>query len=506
MARLVASSRSARDDQPLDLDIRNFGPIASASVRLRPLTVFIGPNNSGKSYAARLLHSVVTTLAGFPAHVEGGGGEALSACRRAVGRGCKGKSGQARLGAAHSQRAAKALIEAAFCAGLRSNMERNFESPVAGLVRAGRDRSTVTISGGRISNRPILRVTMSPQNDLAVAADFKGNRTEIAMACSPGACAVEIFEKDARGKLGDCPVSTYRYAEPDGRHGPSVDRGEAVQLMSSALADAIAREVQCSIAHASSFYLPAGRSAIMQTYRDLAAGLITNAPRSGSGPGGPGLQGAVADLVAELMRIKGKRSGFFGLARSMEREMLSGSVDVSHAGHGMFPAVLYRSNGRRFPLPRASSSVSEVAPLSLYLKHVVRSRSVLTVEEPEAHLHPANEVVLAKYVVRLVRRGLCVVLTTHSPYMLEKLAKYVLAGGLPAEDRVDGLGYERGDYLAPDEVSAYLFKRTSAGTCRAVEIEKDDEFGISQEEFSNVDVDLNRESVVIRHRKSRPRR
>lgn len=145
-----------------------------------------------------------------------------------------------------------------------------------------------------------------------------------------------------------------------------------------------------------------------------------------------------------------------------------------------------------------------MAPLSLYLKHVVRRRSVLTVEEPEAHLHPANEVVLAKYVVRLVRRGLCVVLTTHSPYMLEKLAKYVLADGLSAEDRAGGLGYEKDDYLAPDEVSAYLFKRTSAGACRAVEIEKDDEFGISQEEFSNIDVDLNRESVVIQHRKSRP--
>ena len=31
--------------------------------------------------------------------------------------------------------------------------------------------------------------------------------------------------------------------------------------------------------------------------------------------------------------------------------------------------------------------------------------------------------------------------------------------------------------------------------CRAVEIERDDESGISQEEFSSVDVELDRESV-----------
>ena len=88
-------------------------------------------------------------------------------------------------------------------------------------------------------------------------------------------------------------------------------------------------------------------------------------------------------------------------------------------------------------------------------------------------------------------------------YMLEKLAKYALAGGLPARDRVGRLGYGRDDYLAPGEVSAYLFRRGLGGACRAVEIEWDDESGISQEEFSSVDVKLNRESIVIQNRKSR---
>ena len=94
MARLVSSSRPVQGDTSLDLDIKNFGPIVRASVSLRPLTVFIGANNSGKSYAARLLHSTVTALAGFPAHAEGRNG-ALSACRRIVGRAYERKTGQA---------------------------------------------------------------------------------------------------------------------------------------------------------------------------------------------------------------------------------------------------------------------------------------------------------------------------------------------------------------------------------------------------------------------------
>ena len=488
------------------MDIRNFGPIARASVSLRPLTVFIGPNNSGKSYAARLLHSVVATLSRLPEHAAGSDG-ALLACRRIVGRRYDAKSRRARLGEADSQRAAKALIEAAFCEGLRHNLERNFESTAAGLVRAGQAQSTLAISEGRASTRPRLGVTISPQNGLAVAATFKGGRGEIAMAYGRGTCTTNIFDRDASGKRGarNGARAKFRYAEPDVRRPPTEDRGEAIALLSSALADAIARDVQRGAAHDASFYLPAGRSAIMQTYRELAAGLAAGAPRSGYGPdGGSGMQGAVADLVAEIVRLGGRKGDFFGLARRMEREMLSGSVQVSHAGHGRFPAVLYHCNGSRLPLPRASSSVSEIAPLSLYLKHVAGRRSMLIVEDPEAHLHPASVVILAKHIVRLVRRGLCIVLTTHSPYMLEKLAKYALAGGLAAGDRVEGPGYKREDYLAPDEVSAYLFKGQGVGRgCSAVEIERDDEFGISQEEFTDVDVELNRESVAIQDRMNR---
>ena len=40
------------------LDVEDFGPIAKASVDLRPLTVFIGPSNTGKSYLAILVYAL----------------------------------------------------------------------------------------------------------------------------------------------------------------------------------------------------------------------------------------------------------------------------------------------------------------------------------------------------------------------------------------------------------------------------------------------------------------
>ena len=44
------------------LEVTDFGPIVKASVDLRPLTVFIGPSNTGKSYLAILIYALHKTL------------------------------------------------------------------------------------------------------------------------------------------------------------------------------------------------------------------------------------------------------------------------------------------------------------------------------------------------------------------------------------------------------------------------------------------------------------
>ena len=40
----------------LQLKVTNFGPIVKAEIDLRPLTVFVGPSNTGKSYLAMLIY------------------------------------------------------------------------------------------------------------------------------------------------------------------------------------------------------------------------------------------------------------------------------------------------------------------------------------------------------------------------------------------------------------------------------------------------------------------
>lgn len=44
--------------KPLELTVSNFGPIAKANIELRPMSVFVGPSNTGKSYTAALIYAL----------------------------------------------------------------------------------------------------------------------------------------------------------------------------------------------------------------------------------------------------------------------------------------------------------------------------------------------------------------------------------------------------------------------------------------------------------------
>ena len=46
------------DLKNLELSVTDFGPIAKAKIDLRPLTVFVGPSNTGKSYMAILVYAL----------------------------------------------------------------------------------------------------------------------------------------------------------------------------------------------------------------------------------------------------------------------------------------------------------------------------------------------------------------------------------------------------------------------------------------------------------------
>ena len=48
------------------INVKNFGPIEKAEIDLRPLTVFVGESNTGKTYLAALIYALHQHFEGVP--------------------------------------------------------------------------------------------------------------------------------------------------------------------------------------------------------------------------------------------------------------------------------------------------------------------------------------------------------------------------------------------------------------------------------------------------------
>ena len=101
------------------------------------------------------------------------------------------------------------------------------------------------------------------------------------------------------------------------------------------------------------------------------------------------------------------------------------------------PDFMYRPEGwdDGLRLTSASSMVSELAPVVLYLRHLAAPGSLLIVEEPESGLHPAMQVELVRRLAAVVGAGVRVIVTTHSEWVLEALANVVRSSKLPETRR-----------------------------------------------------------------------
>ncbi len=48
----------------------------------------------------------------------------------------------------------------------------------------------------------------------------------------------------------------------------------------------------------------------------------------------------------------------------------------------------------------------------------------MIIDEPEVHLHPSWEIAYANILVALAKQGVKIVISSHSPYVVEAVAKY----------------------------------------------------------------------------------
>ncbi|KQF21293.1 hypothetical protein APC04_04515 [Acinetobacter baumannii] len=133
--------------------------------------------------------------------------------------------------------------------------------------------------------------------------------------------------------------------------------------------------------------------------------------------------------------------------------------------------------------------VSEIGPIVAYLKHIIpasekkdntKSKQVIFIEEPEAHLHPEVQSKLMEIFVELV--NLCnvkIILTSHSNFILNKLNNLILSNKL---DYCKVTGYQ---FIANNEQGTIAQKLNI------------DEFGIDDTNFVDIASELYEEKLEL---------
>lgn len=124
--------------------------------------------------------------------------------------------------------------------------------------------------------------------------------------------------------------------------------------------------------------------------------------------------------MAGLNRIKPRPDTASEIVLKLFRTILEGEVDKEETTY------IYTTNDASMPVSAAAASIREIAPLQFLAKKQDVSRCAILVEEPEAHLHPLKQRMMADIIGALSHNGAIMQITTHSDYFLRRLNELIM--------------------------------------------------------------------------------
>ena len=483
----------------LELEVNDFGPIVHAKIDLRPLTVFVGPSNTGKSYLATLiyaLHRYYCDSSSINRRLHVGddaiiphfwhsvlSGRDVQSVAEWAAQILSNSTDSSTKGRVHLSRSVMDIIRTVFEAQgdqVDFEMGRCFgtEKPKA-LIRRG------SRSGARIVlNKAFVNDSTSFLQEFRLKARSSHLRTSM-----PAEEKLHLDARAVRHWIGIIHHMVDGLSDLD-REGAEL-KLRALPLMSKILEATLPKLL--GPFYRPAFYLPASRTGVMHSHQVVVGALVQNATTAGlrATVETPMLSGVLADFLQQLIQLKPltyrRPTSHSALSTHIEEAVLDGSVQVESAQGVNYPNFTYRPVGWKesLPLKNASSMVSELAPVVLYLRDVVESGDTLIIEEPESHLHPAKQVELTRQLAALVEAGVRVIITTHSEWVLEELANIVRRSELTETSRKK---MPHGEFsLRAEQVGAWLFKQKRRPKGSVVEeIRFDPDAGGLESDFTDV--------------------
>lgn len=415
------------------LRVENYGKIKSAEIEIAPLTLFVGDNNSGKSYLMSLLWGIENL----------GVGALL---------------GSEYLESKETDELSEWLI---------SQMETAIQNKkhIAPLEDVSEMLSNVLNKGLEKNKDNFVRRIFNSDNvsigKLSIdLGDFKGRSLDIELNEQTELLSLYI-DLGQRFLIHRTIVETLK----DKKYINSI----LIQVLYKCIMDIKTTELEAQRI----IYLPAARTGFMLTkdiINKVGRNNTFNLPddREKFTPF-VRLINYFLDIMGDLTVGQKKNENYIHLAEDIEHEMTDGTIEFSDMPN---KEVMYVPDGHKkgIPLRLVSAVVTELCPLILILKHSDKITRFYY-EEPEMCLHPQLQSRMGKVIARIVNTGIGMVITTHSDIILQHINNMIkLQNRKDCDEICDRLHYGKEDLLNCDQVRVYQLKARAKGKTAVEEL------------------------------------
>jgi hypothetical protein len=418
------------------IEIRNLGAIEQAEINLKPLTIFVGPNNTGKTWTAYVLAGIF----GRPgweeyrkAYTLGETPETYPPLDTAIQQVLD--EGNAKID----------LVQFAdefgqtYINGI-AHLARRWMRKFMGTERTSFENLEIFISLTSTKKQFLKRVKIKPtEGQFPVGGQKEG-------------AILNALKEPGEPTL-------YFYTTAEG----SVLEKLPFRAIKEFLAGGIFLDLQQAFYH-QVYIFPVERT-ITVTFTPVEP--VAQRIIDQTTPMGHFLE-LIRDAFRSSQSARGEQAKndpairtYIQLAQLLKEEILGGNVDFSTPEPKLGRELLFQpADGITLEMPIVSSMVKELSPLVLYLRYLAQPGELLIIDEPEMNLHPEAQARLAEFLAMLVNAGLHVLFTTHSPYMVDHLANLIKAAEHENKEEVKKLFYlQRPEaFISKEKVSIYLFE------------------------------------------------
>ena len=197
--------------------------------------------------------------------------------------------------------------------------------------------------------------------------------------------------------------------------------------------------------------------------------------------------GMYRDFIYDITDLSNVQSDINGISSSILNQLHSIMEGDIKKENNRF---MYHTNGTTMPISAAASSVREIAPLQLLASKWDIRKTAILIEEPEAHLHPSKQRMIADIIGCLRKTGAYIHLTTHSDYFLHRINELIMFQRYVDGHDSDSIrqleektGISREFSIDSADMVAYLVKRQDNGS--SVVISQDMKYGVPFTSFND---------------------